>query len=144
MSVPDWTPDHAAEALRRIGPAHLNAATVAVLRCPSEHRLARIVSTDAGPLYLATVTYTAMALPPSTRAALTDARATTKAEIMALHTPLLLEALAAAGLEDKWPASCRCGFWQVPYTFVMEMAERYRVRPRRVPQIVVLDVALRA
>lgn len=135
MTKPDWTERHAKEALRAVGKEHLNDATVAVLRCPKQHRLFRVVRTGRGPLYLATVRSTPRHLPSSTRRALTGPHHA-EATILGLHTAALLAALKAANLIEWWQATCECGYWRVPHDYVCDLARNPPPRPRGVPQLV--------
>jgi hypothetical protein len=133
---PDWTPAHACQALARIGSKHLNAATITLLVCPKQHRLARIVASDAGPVYLATPT--SPRLHSTARRAIGDApveRAHTTVAV--LHTPAYVAAMAAVNQEDRWTASCPCGSWAVPHTYVIEIAERPAPRRKGVPRTVI-------
>jgi hypothetical protein len=133
---PDWTPTHARQALARIGREHLNAATITFLVCPRQHRLARIVASAAGPVYLATPT--ALRLHSTARRAIGDVpmeRAHTT--VAMLHTPAYVAAMAAVNQEDRWTASCACGSWAVPHTYVVEIADRPPPRRKGVPRTVI-------
>lgn len=129
----DWTRQHAEDALRMLG-GHTNAATAAIVTCPQHHELFRVVMTEPGPVYLARAT--SPRLPVETKRELGERAARTHDVHISLHTAAYVAGMEAAGIVDRWPASCDCGSWSVPHTYVLDIADEPPRRVKGVPRIV--------
>lgn len=127
---------NAAEAvLEGLGQNRLSAATVALLLCPRDHRLARLIDAGIRGTLLVAEPRLAGMHTRLRRPRLTRRRESTPDVF--LVTPDEAEFMAKYDAHTTLPATCACGTWGLPSDYLLELVANPQPRDNGAPRLVI-------